>query len=157
MKRLFLFILSLGILVASCKKDEDLYNDREQLDKDKLLIKEYISKKQLDFNEDPSGVYYHIIEPGNGEKIGLNDSLKANYVGRLLNGKVFDQSRDATFKFKLNEVIRGWSIGIPYIKKGGKIRLIIPSIYAYGPFGQPGIPANSILDFEIELIDVQKN
>jgi FKBP-type peptidyl-prolyl cis-trans isomerase FkpA len=52
-------------------------------------------------------------------------------------------------------LIIGWQIGIPYIQKGGKIRLLIPSYYGYGNRAAGSIPANSILDFTITLSNVQ--
>ncbi|XHR93659.1 FKBP-type peptidyl-prolyl cis-trans isomerase [Mucilaginibacter sp. UC70_90] len=53
-------------------------------------------------------------------------------------------------------VIKGWQLGIPQIKPGGKVRLLIPSRYAYGPYAQDSIhlPANSVLDFQIQLYNV---
>jgi FKBP-type peptidyl-prolyl cis-trans isomerase FkpA len=61
-------------------------------------------------------------------------------------------------------VIRGWQMGIPLVKKGGIVRLLIPSRYAYGPNAQPqlgvtfglkdGLPANAVLDFDIQLYDI---
>ena len=61
-------------------------------------------------------------------------------------------------------MIRGWQLGIPQVKKGGIVRLLLPSRYAYGPFAQPqlgkdygltnGLPASAVLDFEIQLYDI---
>ncbi|HEY1025718.1 MAG TPA: FKBP-type peptidyl-prolyl cis-trans isomerase, partial [Sphingobacteriaceae bacterium] len=76
------------------------------------------------------------------------------YTLRLLNGQVIPQST-APIQFMLGGVIPGWQIGIPLIQKAGRIRLIIPSPYAYQNSSQGNIPANSVLDFDVELVDVQ--
>ncbi|MNL47460.1 FKBP-type peptidyl-prolyl cis-trans isomerase FkpA precursor [compost metagenome] len=78
-----------------------------------------------------------------------------DYAGRVLGEtKTFDSATGNTRPFTLGGLIAGWQIGIPYIQKGGKIRLFIPSQYAYGNSAMPGIPANSVLDFNIELTEV---
>jgi FKBP-type peptidyl-prolyl cis-trans isomerase FkpA len=79
------------------------------------------------------------------------------YTGRqLTSGKVFAQTNNFHPSYILGQVIRGWQLGIPQIKKGGVIRLFVPSRYAYGPYAQPltGLPANAVLDFDIKLYDI---
>jgi FKBP-type peptidyl-prolyl cis-trans isomerase FkpA len=83
-------------------------------------------------------------------------NVKVTYTLSLLGGEVIPQPTEP-ITFALGGVIVGWQIGIPLIQKGGKIRLFIPSGYAYGPRSQGNIPANSILDFEIDLLDVIVN
>ena len=87
-----------------------------------------------------------------------------NYTGRLLNGTSFDSNVDPQFKhqepfsFMLgrNRVIRGWDEGLTLLNKGAKATFYIPSNLAYGPNSpSPAIPANSVLIFDIELIDIK--
>ena len=80
--------------------------------------------------------------------------MSVKYVGKLTNGTIFDQQLTTPISFLLSGVIFGWQIGMPLIKKGGTIRLIIPSAYGYGCSDNGPIPAYSILYFEIELVDV---
>ncbi|NNU33756.1 hypothetical protein HK413_05675 [Mucilaginibacter sp. S1162] len=86
-------------------------------------------------------------------------------TGRLLTtGQLFRQTNEFHPSFTLSQVILGWQLGIPKIKKGGIVRLLIPSRYAYGPNPQPtvgveyglkdGLPPNAILDFNIRLYDI---
>ena len=83
-----------------------------------------------------------------------NTTVSTKYTGRLLDGSVFDGGNGQVLSFKLGGVITGWQVGIPLIQKGGKIRLFIPSGLAYGCDGQGSIPANAVLDFDIELVEV---
>ena len=80
--------------------------------------------------------------------------VKVNYVGRLANGRIFDQSR-GPFEFRLGvgKVIKGWDIGVANMRVGGKRRLVIPPKLAYGNTGVPGtIPRNETLTFDVELV-----
>jgi FKBP-type peptidyl-prolyl cis-trans isomerase FkpA len=134
---------------------------KEQLEKDEEIIKKFIADKKIPAVRHESGVYYQIIEPGTGNvNYSTNPKITVDYTGRLLNGTVFDTSIGKTpFEFyladRVNRIIDGWKIGVPLIQQGGKIRLLIPSGYAYGPYGQGSIPANAILDFDIEIIDIK--
>jgi FKBP-type peptidyl-prolyl cis-trans isomerase FkpA len=74
--------------------------------------------------------------------------VRATYIGKLTNGNQFDAG---TADFGLNQVIRGWTNGIPLIKQGGKIHLYIPPSLGYGNQAQGPIPANSILIFDVTL------
>ena len=101
-----------------------------------------------------SGLHYEIIDPGSGTTPDVATStISVTYTGKLLNGTVFDQ-KTTPFTYKLNGFIPGWQYGIPLIKKGGTIKLIIPSSLAYGCTGAGSIPPDSVLYFEITLVDV---
>jgi len=103
------------------------------------------------------GLKYHDVQEGKGEEAKRGDLLVVHYTGRLRNGKVFDSShnRGDPFIFKLGagEVIRGWDQGVVGMKVGGMRKLIIPSELGYGERAQGGIPANSELRFEIDLVE----
>jgi FKBP-type peptidyl-prolyl cis-trans isomerase FkpA len=77
------------------------------------------------------------------------------YKGYLTDGTVFDESDSNGITFSLRNVIQGWQEGIPLFKEGGSGMLLIPSALGYGSSSQGQIPANSVLIFEITLIDVQ--
>ena len=102
------------------------------------------------------------ITIGTGAEAKSGDSVKVNYTGTLIDGTVFDSNVDPKFKhvepfiFNLGtgQVIKGWDIGVAGMKVGGKRLLIIPPSFGYGDQDQGPIPANSILVFEVELLDV---
>ena len=152
---LFLFFVALAIGVSSCKKNSSV-DPQKQLGIDTNLIKEYLGKNNITAMRHSSGVYYKIINPGTGTTVyNSSTSISVLYTGRTLNGSVFDASSTSPRPFILGDMIQGWKIGIPLIQKGGKIRLFIPSGYGYGDMDAGKIPANSVLDFEVELVDVQ--
>lgn len=105
----------------------------------------------------PSGLMYRVIQAGNGESPKATDQVKTHYRGRLINKKVFDSSYDRgePATFALNQVIPGWSEALQQMQPGAQWQLVIPPDLAYGERGSPpAIPPNSVLIFDIELIEV---
>lgn len=155
----YLLILVVTILaISACKKQEYIDYQAialEQYGKDTVIINKFIADNNIPAVKDSVfDIYYHIIETGVGDTIANDYSLiTINYTGKLLDGTVFDQGDSRTFQ--LGNLIPGWRLGIPKIKKGGKIRLLIPSGYGYGDRASGKIPANSVLDFDIELKDIK--
>ncbi|QBG35895.1 FKBP-type peptidyl-prolyl cis-trans isomerase [Litorilituus sediminis] len=106
-----------------------------------------------------SGIQYVVLSEGNGEKPAATDTVKVHYKGTFLNGETFDSSydRNEPAVFPLNRVIKGWTEGVQLMPVGSKYKFTIPSDLAYGPNGNPPrIPGNSVLEFEIELLEIQK-
>jgi FKBP-type peptidyl-prolyl cis-trans isomerase FkpA len=115
----------------------------------------YASANGITATRDASGLYYQVITPGSGGAPSISSKVFVTYTGKLLNGTVFDRQTDAAQTgWVLGSLIQGWQIGLPLIQKGGEIKLIVPSSLAYGCNGG-SLPANSILYFDIQLVDVQ--
>lgn len=122
-------------------------------------IKSYIAKNNLTATRLPSGLYYVIEKQGSGKQPATGNMVKVNYTGRLLDGTEFDSSLKpgrTPFEFTIGQgqVIKGWDEGIPMFKAGGKGKLLIPSALGYGENGTGNIPPNSVLVFDIELLEV---
>ena len=103
-----------------------------------------------------SGLQYKVITEGTGATPGDSDIVKVHYTGTLLDGTKFDSSvdRGQPLEFPINAVIPGWTEMLKLMKVGEKVTAWIPSDLAYGPFGRPPqIPGNSMLIFEMELIE----
>ncbi len=135
----------------------EVINSKVQAAVEDSLITKY--KKTLPdtyVKDEASGVYYHIISPGTGtEEVTLASKIKATYTGKLFNGTQFDAAgAESPMEITLSSLIEGWQAGLPKIKKGGKIKLLIPSTKAYKSTGSGSIPPNTPLFFEIELLDV---
>ncbi|XQW84785.1 FKBP-type peptidyl-prolyl cis-trans isomerase [Thalassotalea piscium] len=106
-----------------------------------------------------SGIQYQVITEGTGEKPVATDTVKVHYTGTLINGDKFDSSvdRGEPAVFPLNRVIAGWTEGLQLMSVGSKYKFTIPSDLAYGPNGRPPqIPGNAVLQFEVELLEIQK-
>ncbi len=107
----------------------------------------------------PSGLISQVLKVGTGDEAKQGDKVSVHYVGKLLDGSTFDSSRDrdAPFSFWVGEkqVIEGWDEGILGMKEGELRRLTLPPGLAYGSDAKPGIPANSTLVFDVELLDVR--
>lgn len=106
-----------------------------------------------------SGIQYLVLTEGEGDKPKATDTVTVNYKGTFLNGETFDSSYDRgqPAVFPLNRVIKGWTEGVQLMSVGAKYQFTIPSDLAYGPTGNPPrIPGNSVLQFEIELLEIKK-
>jgi FKBP-type peptidyl-prolyl cis-trans isomerase FkpA len=102
-----------------------------------------------------TGLYYHIVAQGSGPTPNVNSIVYVTYTGKTLDGTIFDQ-RTTPVAFVLRDLLEGWKIGLQLIQKGGQIRLIVPSSLAYSCYGAGGvISSNTVLYFDIQLIDVQ--
>lgn len=103
-----------------------------------------------------SGLQYEIIKEGTGAKPAATDQVKVHYHGTLTDGRVFDSSvqRGEPATFPVNGVIQGWVEALQLMPVGSKWKLFIPSGLAYGPQGTGGIPPNSVLIFEVELLEI---
>ncbi len=130
--------------------------NKNQAEGDKFLAE---NKQKQDVKTTRTGLQYRIVRQGNGATPALNDSVVAHYKGTLLNGQVFDSSysRGEPATFPVKKVIPGWTEALQMMKVGDKWQLFIPSKLAYGPEGfSPDIPPNSVLIFDIELLQVKK-
>ena len=143
-----LFILTLFI---SCTKDNNSIVDYTA--KNEQEIKDYIAKNNLTAQRSNTGLYYIITEPGTGTQPTASSNVTVAYKGYFTNGTVFDQS-SAGIKIGLNQVIKGWTEGIPYFKTGGSGMLLVPAHLGYGSYNYNGIPGGSVLIFDVKLITV---
>jgi FKBP-type peptidyl-prolyl cis-trans isomerase FklB len=123
--------------------------------------KEYLekNKEKEGVKVTNSGLQYRVIKEGTGKHPKENNLVKVNYRGTLIDGTEFDSSfkRHKPAEFAVNRVIRGWTEGLQLMKVGGKYEFTVPSMLAYGPRGTQNIPGNSVLIFEVELLDVKDN
>lgn len=147
----FLFFIFLVIGITSCNKEKKI---EEQSAIDKVLIEDYITVNSLSGEFNASDLWYNVENQGGGVQAYSGATVKVIYSGYLLNGTQFDQSPSDGVTFSLNNVISGWQQGIPKFKEGGNGKLIIPSLLGYGTEEKSGIPSNSVLIFDIELVDV---
>ena len=163
MYRKLLFIVALPIAILSCSKSDNSCGLTLSTDtapaSEVDSVQRYLTKNSIIADKHPNGLFYKIHQAGSGNVPGACSVVTVKYRGGLTNGSGFDSS------YKLNpngtpftlgdRLIAGWQIGIPLIKKGGSITLYIPPSLGYGATNYGPIPANSILIFNVDLVDVQ--
>ncbi len=125
--------------------EKNLKEGREFLEK---------NKKAAGIKVSASGLQYQVLKEGKGKSPKATSTVKAHYKGTLIDGKQFDSSLDRgePAEFNLAQVVKAWQEAVPLMKVGGKMKLFVPPELGYGDREIPGIPANSVLVFEIELI-----
>ncbi len=137
----------------------------EQMKVDDVKIQEYIKEKGLkNVKKTDAGVYYMVTQEGKGPKAKSGDNVSVHYKLSFLDGKELESSYDNpmsggqpfTFPLGQGQVIQGWDDGIAQLNKGSKAILLIPSPLAYGSQARgEQMPANSILRFDVELVDIK--
>ena len=147
-RNLFL-LMTLLVFTASCD------DQQTAAERDLETILRYIEDNNLDAEEHPTGLYYIIDEPGTGDNFpSANARVEVKYKGYFTDGRVFDESPgENTVEFSLGQVITGWRIGIPLLKKGGKGTFIVPSALGYGFFGSGPVPPSTVIIFDVELVN----
>ncbi len=135
-------------------------NRKKKMDAEREAGDAEMEKLAAGFEKTESGLRYKMIQKGSGKKAENGKTVSVHYEGSLPNGKVFDSSykRKNPIEFPLGEgnVIEGWDEGIALLQVGDKARFVIPSHLGYGESGAGGvIPPNSVLIFDVELMDVK--
>lgn len=128
---------------------------QEYIDKNRAWLRQ--KAQETGVREIDKGILYKEIKRGNHNSPMPNRGsvVTVHYVGKTINGKVFDSSRGGTAPaFRLRDLIPGWIIALQKMHVGDKWEICIPAEQAYGKSNQPGIPGGSTLIFEIELFAV---
>ena len=151
MKR-FLTFMSLLVLVG-CVQDSP---NVKQIANLKFFIE---NQEQEGINVVEKGLHYAVLNYGdmNSKSPELSDTITAHFHGTLTDGTVFWSSVDSNepLTIELSKLIEGCQKIISLMKINDKWRVYIDPSMAYGDEGRPGIPSNSILIFDIELLDIQ--
>ncbi len=129
-------------------------------EKNKSLSSEFLTKnkEKNTVKTTSTGLQYEVLKEGAGKKPSLKDKVQVHYTGTLITGQKFDSSHDRgqPAEFPVNGIIKGWQEALQMMPEGSVYRLYIPPDLGYGPQAQPGIPANSVLVFDVELLKVSK-
>jgi FKBP-type peptidyl-prolyl cis-trans isomerase FkpA len=158
MKHLLSALLVLTLFISCTKeikvKDEENEAPIDYVAKNEQEIVDYIAKNKLEAKKSNSGLYYVITDPGTGTQPTASSNVTVAYKGYFTNGSVFDESDAAGISFGLNQVIKGWTEGIPLLKTGGSGILLVPAHLGYGNNAMGPIPGGSVLIFDVKLIKV---
>jgi FKBP-type peptidyl-prolyl cis-trans isomerase FkpA len=139
------------VVFASCSTYSE--DDKQSFEQ---KIENHIAKNDWEMTASESGLYYQVLQEGTGdEPITFGSEVTIGYKGMLLNGKVVDQTPpNKPLKSLLKGLIKGFQEGLLGQTKGAKVRLILPPQIGYGDSELEKIPANSILVFEVEVVEV---
>lgn len=152
MRKINLLAVLLIIMFAACKKDSKKDCPTVTItapDTEVAALQAYLDNNSITATKDPRGFFY-VIHAAGDKKPGVCNVVTINYKGVLTDGSQFDAANNANFY--LGQLITGWQEGLPLIGTGGSITLYIPPSLGYGSRTYQGIPANSILIFDIDLI-----
>lgn len=156
MKKILFLLLVSVVAFTSCLKDDEVFKPYdEQLAIDIEKITDYLDENNLVAESLPSGVYYIIEEEGIGSYPTLDSLIDVQYVGTYLSGSEFDSG--TLSDYQLGGLIMGWRVALPLFREGSRGTIFIPSGLGYGSADYHGIPANSVLVFDINLISVSEN
>jgi FKBP-type peptidyl-prolyl cis-trans isomerase len=128
----------------------------------KTAAQEFLAKNEHEkgVKTTASGLQYKVLIPGDAKTplVTASDEVTVNYRGKLLDGSEFDSSyaRGQPVSFPVGGVIKGWQEALVLMKPGAKWQLFIPPDLAYGASPKPGIPPNSLLVFDVELMSVKE-
>ena len=163
MSKWLLLIICICCIVAGCSKDQTgLAHYKAQAAVDDKIVADYIATNGLTGKaqkvSDTCGVYYILLENGQGNDLYTTSTyVTVGDTARILGQTTpFYETDNIHPSYQLGQVILGWRLGIPKVHKGGLIRLLVPSRYAYGPYPQSdyNLPANAILDFNIRVYNI---
>jgi FKBP-type peptidyl-prolyl cis-trans isomerase FkpA len=155
MNKFFIFFAAAFIFIACTKKNGTNCNPVSPASESSAMAA-FCNTYGIAYTVDSNGIYYQVIDPGSGETAGPDSTITVTYTTTLLNGVIIDTMHlTSPLTNPLNQFIEGWVIAIPYIQKGGHIKMVIPSALAYGCTGITGlVPPNSPLYYDVILVDV---
>ncbi len=153
-------------LEEEARRREEAY--KKQLAMDTVTIKNYIASKNIpNVQRSPykSGLFYSVVTPGTGDSAALGRTVVTHYILTNLQGDTLDTSREPrngqttiqplTFQLGRANILSGFQEGVSLMRVGERSLFFLPSGLAYGDQPQDKIPANSVLIFDIELLEVK--
>ncbi len=153
---LFLSLITSLLVLTSCLNDDGFEVepfDEEQLAADIVIIDNYLSENNITAEEHPSGIRYVVNQEGDGDKPSLGSDIAIKFTSFIMGGEEVGLDTIG-FTINLNEqIIEAWRLMIPEMKENGNWTIYVPSGYAFGKTAISGIPANSILRYDIELLE----
>ncbi|NOT51223.1 MAG: FKBP-type peptidyl-prolyl cis-trans isomerase [Chitinophagaceae bacterium] len=157
----------LDVLPADSTVFADQKMERERYIASEIkYIEDYLAGKKIKARKTPSGAFVEIIDPGTGDLIDSGNYVYVNYSGVTFGGKKFDSNIDSTFQhvgpltFSVGDgtMVKGFDEPMLFLKPGGKAKVYVPSMLAYGPNPRPGsgIKPYEHLIFDLTVIDVKE-
>ncbi len=154
MKKIIL-LFSAAIIFITCNKKNDTACIPVSAASEADKMASFCSSNGINYTVDYNGIYYQVIDQGSGITPDENSVITVTYIIKTLDGNVVEDKSATPVTSPLNQFIEGWRIAIPYIQKGGHIKILIPSSLAYGCTGTKTIAPNSPLYCDVVLVNVE--
>lgn len=168
------FVVAILIIFSGCVSDQE--NTQVIFERDVRSIEDYLSRNPITAVKslEDNGLRILWTEvSGSGKLPVVGDTVSVNYIGKLLNDNVFDTSIESVarannifsstrsyvplpVRFGYGSVITGFEFALSKLEEGDKATVLMPSLYGYGNFDMNGIPRNSPLIFELEVVEIKK-
>ncbi|MBT2558675.1 FKBP-type peptidyl-prolyl cis-trans isomerase [Hymenobacter sp. ISL-91] len=153
------FLLTLLLALGACKKDDKNEPAPDFTERDEQLITQYIQANNLTGFVRDTTMFVSVTQAGTGALPKKGQTIIVKYKGTTLDGQVFDETKESTIGFPFvlgaGQVIKGWDRAFKQFNKGTKAILLIPSGLAYGNTATGSIPANSVLRFDVEVVNIK--
>ena len=150
-----IILLFTALTFIACNKNNDTACTPATAASEASEIASFCNANGINYMVDTNGIYYQIIDRGSGVTPNENSVITVTYTTATLDGNVIEDNTTNSVTLPLNQFIEGWRIAIPYIQKGGHIKMVIPSSLAYGCTGTDKVAPNSPLYNDVVLLNVQ--
>jgi FKBP-type peptidyl-prolyl cis-trans isomerase FkpA len=155
----FFILISLSVLLlAACGKGSSgsVSCTGVEPSADSSTLLKFAKTHGMTSLKDTAGLYYQVINQGTGATPAPTSTIFVTYTATLMDSTIVDSTTNpARTGFTLGGLIPGWQLGLPNIQAGGRIKLLIPSKYAYGCQGSGPVPPNAPMFFDITLVSIQ--
>ncbi len=156
-------VINVGIVSVVSKQEFEKKKQLAELVagvREQQSLQMYLDSNKIQARRTESGLFYTITREGAGDTVFSGQTVKLHYVGKLLNGSVFDSNQNPAepleFEVGKGSVIKGLDEGVKHLRMGSRATLYIPSGLAYGTQSPgPQIPPNSTLVFDVEVVEVK--
>jgi FKBP-type peptidyl-prolyl cis-trans isomerase FkpA len=150
-----ILLFFIALIFITCNKKNDAGCSPVKPDTEFAQMTTFCDANGITYTVDSNGIYYQVIDQGSGVTPNMNSVITVTYTASTLDGNVVDNTTSPVSK-PLSDFIEGWRLAIPYIQKGGHIKMVLPSSLAYGCTGISNLIApNSPLYYDVILVDVQ--
>ncbi|MBV9962068.1 MAG: FKBP-type peptidyl-prolyl cis-trans isomerase [Parafilimonas sp.] len=153
MKRIGILLFTI-LYITSCSKKNDPGCMSVPPGEEASSMAAFCKKNSIIYTVDSNGIYYQVLDQGSGITPNDNSIITATYIAKTLDGNVIEDNSTTPVTSPLYKFIEGWRIAIPYIQKGGHIKMVIPSSLAFGCTGSDKVAPNSPVYYDVVLIDV---
>lgn len=144
-----------AFVLVGCKKDNEGGCSATSPAEEAAEMAAFCASLGMIYTVDTNGIFFQIIDRGTGLQPDINSNITVTYTTATLDGNVIEDKTASPITLPLNQFIEGWRIALPYIQKGGRIKMVVPSALAYGCTGTNTVAPNSPLYYDISLIEVE--